>query len=79
MVLRLLTFWLAWRILRRVIGVAVVITAFVVAVSLLRSPSVLEHHTRGLLGQLQHDEQPLVNEASHAVQSALGATTGRKR
>ncbi len=79
MVLRLLTFWLAWRILRRVIGVAVVIAAFAFAASLLRSPGTLEHHTRGLLGQLQHDVQPLVNEASHAVQSALGATTGRRR
>jgi hypothetical protein len=78
-VLRLLTFWLAWRILRRLIGVAVLITVFVVAVSLLRSPSALEHHTRGLLGQLQHDVQPLVNQASHAVQSALSATTGRQR
>jgi hypothetical protein len=78
MVLRLLTYLLAWRILRRLIGVALIIAALAFAASLPRSPGVLEHHTRGLFGQLQHDVQPLVNEATHAVQSALGATTGRQ-
>jgi hypothetical protein len=66
-VIRLLTLWAAWRLLRATAAIVVVVVA-ALAVLLLGSGS---HQSESVIGQLQRAGSPLEHQLQHTLQKAF--------
>jgi len=71
--------WAGWRLIRRLLGAALLAGAIALAASALSSPGALERRGAGIARQLDHAARPLINDAQHAVAHALTPPRDRRR
>lgn len=70
--------WAGWRVIRRLLGTALLAGAIALAAGALSSPGALERRGAGIARQLDQAARPLINDAQHAVEHAL-TPPGRPR
>lgn len=79
MPLRLLILWAGWRLLRRLVGTALVTGAILLTIYAIHFPTARQHHGASVIQQLQDSARPLVNATRRALESALAAVANRPR
>ena len=79
MLLRLLILWAGWRLLRRLVGAALITGAILLTFHAIHFPTALQHHSASVIQQLQHSARPLVNATRRGLESALAAVANRHR
>jgi hypothetical protein len=79
MLLRLSMLWAGWRLLRRLVGAALITGAIVLAVNAIHSPTAVQHHGASVIQQLQDSARPLINATRRELESALASVANRHR
>jgi hypothetical protein len=67
-VIKLLTLWAAWRLLRALVPILIVVT---VALVLLGGASRRDGNAESVVGRLQHQTRPLEQQLQHTLQKAF--------
>jgi hypothetical protein len=72
MVARVLLLWVGWRLLRILVGLAVIAAAITWIASELHSPSALHHQANGIVHHVEHELAPLIGATQRAINQTLG-------
>jgi hypothetical protein len=72
MLARILVLWVGWRLLRVLVGVAVIAAALAWIASELHSPTTLHHEATGIVRHLEHQLAPLIGATRRAITQAIG-------
>ena len=67
--IKLLTLWAAWRLLRAIAAIVVVAAIALLLLGAASRPT--SHSERGVIGQLQRAGSPLEHQLQHTLQRAL--------
>jgi hypothetical protein len=72
MLARLLLLWVGWRLLRVLVGLAVIAAAITWIASELHSPTTLHHQANGIVHHVEHELAPLIGASKRAINQTLG-------
>jgi hypothetical protein len=72
MLARLLLLWVGWRLLRILVGLAVIAAALAWIASELHSPTTLHHQAGAVVQHVEHQLAPLIGATKQAIKQTLG-------
>jgi hypothetical protein len=72
MLARIVLLWVGWRLLRVIVGVAVIAGALAWIASELHFPTSLHHHATDVVHHVEHELAPLIGATKRAINQTIG-------